>query len=96
MPTPVWLRATFSAPWQRIWYEGDSVNLSIGQGFLTATPLQLAVAYSALANGGMVVRPHQENYGTTTILERYMEEAMAGAGYHCAGGSLERVPLLHG
>ena len=58
VPTPSWLRQTFSTPAQRIWYEGYSVNLSIGQGYLAVTPLQLAVAYSALANGGIVVRPH--------------------------------------
>jgi penicillin-binding protein 2 len=58
IPTPAWLRHTFSAPWARTWYEGTSVNLSIGQGYLEATPLQLAVAYSTLANGGKVVRPH--------------------------------------
>ncbi len=58
VPTPAWLRQTFRDPAQRIWYEGYSVNLSIGQGYLAVTPLQLAVAYSALANGGSVVRPH--------------------------------------
>jgi penicillin-binding protein 2 len=58
VPTPAWLRRTFRQPAQRIWYEGYSVNLSIGQGYLAVTPLQLAVAYSALANGGKVVRPH--------------------------------------
>jgi penicillin-binding protein 2 len=58
VPTPGWLQRTFHEPWQRIWYEGYSVNLSIGQGSLAVTPLQLAVAYSTLANGGTVVRPH--------------------------------------
>jgi penicillin-binding protein 2 len=48
------VRARYGQPW----YEGQSINLSIGQGYLQVTPLQLAVAYSALANGGTVVRPH--------------------------------------
>jgi penicillin-binding protein 2 len=40
------------------WYVGDNVNLSVGQGELQTNPLQIAVAYAALANGGRVVRPH--------------------------------------
>ena len=43
---------------ERPWSTGDNVNLSVGQGDLQATPLQMAVAYSAIANGGRVVRPH--------------------------------------
>ena len=42
----------------RPWSEGDNVNLAVGQGDVQATPLQLATAYSALANGGYIVRPH--------------------------------------
>jgi penicillin-binding protein 2 len=40
------------------WTIGDNVNTAVGQGDDQVTPLQLAVAYSALANGGRVVRPH--------------------------------------
>jgi penicillin-binding protein 2 len=40
------------------WTPGDNVNLAVGQGDLQATPLQLAVAYSAIANDGTIVRPH--------------------------------------
>ncbi len=42
----------------RPWSIGDNINLAVGQGDVQVTPLQLAVAYSAIANGGSVVRPH--------------------------------------
>jgi penicillin-binding protein 2 len=40
------------------WTIGDNVNMAVGQGDVQVTPLQLAVAYSAIANGGTVVTPH--------------------------------------
>jgi penicillin-binding protein 2 len=44
--------------WQdRPWSVGDNVNLSVGQGDLAANPLQMAVAYATIANGGRVLRP---------------------------------------
>jgi penicillin-binding protein 2 len=42
----------------RPWTIGDEVNLAVGQGDLQATPLQMAVAYSAIENGGRILRPH--------------------------------------
>ena len=40
------------------WTVGDTVNMSIGQGFTSATPLQIAVMFSAIANNGYRVKPH--------------------------------------
>jgi penicillin-binding protein 2 len=42
----------------RPWSIGDNESLAVGQGDVQVTPLQLAVAYSAIANGGTVVTPH--------------------------------------
>jgi penicillin-binding protein 2 len=59
IPTPAWRNALFKRKLtDRPWSVGDNINLSIGQGDLSVTPLQLAVAYAAVANGGWVVRPH--------------------------------------
>jgi penicillin-binding protein 2 len=43
---------------ERPWSAGDNVQLATGQGDLQSNPLQMAVAYAALANGGTVVTPH--------------------------------------
>jgi len=43
---------------REVWTVGDTVNMSIGQGFLQATPLQVAVMFAVPANGGYRVKPH--------------------------------------
>ncbi len=50
-----WKRRNFNN-WE--WTIGDTVNMSIGQGFTVATPLQVAVQFAAVANHGYRVRPH--------------------------------------
>jgi penicillin-binding protein 2 len=52
LPTQPWQQANLSG-----WHEGDTANVSIGQGYLTVTPLQMAVMTAAIANGGTVFWP---------------------------------------
>ena len=54
------------------WGIGDQLNLGVGQGYLSATPLQMALVASGIANGGYYVQPHlvssiRQNDGTTML-----------------------------
>ena len=58
LPTPRWRDRWYKQGLtDRPWSVGDNINLSVGQGDLLANPLQMAVAYGAIANGGRVLRP---------------------------------------
>ena len=53
IPDPEWKRETMNDRWR----VGDNYNLSIGQGYMSATPLQVATAFVAIANRGKLLRP---------------------------------------
>jgi penicillin-binding protein 2 len=53
-PSQEWKQKTRKEPW----YPGDTISVSIGQGLLAVTPIQMATMISAVANGGTLVRPH--------------------------------------
>lgn len=69
--------ASASDPVARKWKTGDDINLAIGQGDLLVTPLQLAVALSALANGGTIYVPQLANAITDSsgnVIHQYEAE----------------------
>jgi penicillin-binding protein 2 len=53
VPTKEWKSRTYKEPW----YKGETISVSVGQGFMLATPLQMVNAYSAIANGGRLYLP---------------------------------------
>jgi len=53
VPDSLWKKINFG----KEWYAGDTANMSIGQGYLEATPLQMASLISTIANGGVIYKP---------------------------------------
>lgn len=60
VPSREWKKKAYAKKdrWFQDWYPGDTVNMSIGQGSMAATPLQCAVLMSFIVNGGQRVRPY--------------------------------------
>lgn len=54
VPTPEWKKKFSGEPW----YTGDTYNISVGQGDLLVSPLQMAMATAAVANGGTLLKPY--------------------------------------
>lgn len=65
VPSTFWKEDTLKEQW----YLGDTYNLSIGQGFVTTTPLQVAMGTSAFANGGYLCDPLLLKVGSTLAKE---------------------------
>lgn len=57
VPDKEWKKEYFQNENEQIWLPGDTYNLSIGQGYLSVTPLEVVSAFSAIANGGKLLKP---------------------------------------
>jgi penicillin-binding protein 2 len=79
LPTRAWKRQTQGEPWST----GDDYNLGIGQGFMTATPLQQAQMASVIANGGFLYKPsiihHMTDADGNTVFVNDRSEIVARA-----------------
>lgn len=83
IPTPEWRRDTFKGQ-EAVWGPGHNVNLSIGQGDLLVTPLQMTMVYGAIANGGTL---HQPRLATA------VEDAGGNAILTIDKGSSRKLPI---
>jgi penicillin-binding protein 2 len=54
VPSQAWKLKTFNEQW----YDGDTINLSIGQGFISVTVMEIADFISGIVNNGVVYKPH--------------------------------------
>jgi penicillin-binding protein 2 len=71
IPSPQWKQETRNEEW----YIGDTYNASIGQGDITASPLQVAMATAAIANGGKVFQPQLlENKKPKILKQDFIKE----------------------
>lgn len=60
----------------KIWHPGETINASIGQGYMLASPLQLAVMTARLVNGGKEVKPWLAGYSGSTKLYKITDTDM--------------------
>ncbi len=63
MPSPEWKLRVLKTPW----YAGETVSVAIGQGQVSATPIQMARVAAFIANGGRLVRPHFARQASTPL-----------------------------
>ena len=64
LPSPEWKKRRFKRLEQKKWFAGETISIGIGQGYNAYTPIQLAQAMAALANDGVLYRPHLVKYIT--------------------------------
>ncbi len=81
IPTKKWKERRLGEAWMG----GETISAAIGQGFNLVTPIQLAVAYAALANGGVLVKPR-------TVLRRETHDGVVEAGTPKPLGRLPVAP----
>ena len=79
VPTRSWKEGRFGETWKT----GDTLNLGIGQGFLLASPLQMAVMMARIANGGKAVEPYlyeskKKEFGSIGISPAHLRQVRKG------------------
>lgn len=66
IPDSTWKKVKFHQPW----FQGETLNMAIGQGYLLVTPLEILRLTGIIARNGQVVEPHLVETGQTAIAEK--------------------------
>lgn len=64
LPSPEWKKKRFKKKQDQKWLPGDLINMSIGQGYVLVTPIQIASVYQTIANNGVQLKP--------TVVDRFV------------------------
>jgi penicillin-binding protein 2 len=74
MPSTEWKRHAYKRAAEQVWYPGETISVGIGQGYMLATPMQLAHAVSGIASRGQIFKPRLvaavRPAGSTTLTQR--------------------------
>lgn len=84
LPSREWKMKRFRKPEHQKWYPGETISIGIGQGYNNYTPIQLAQATAAIANDGVMFRPH---------LVKYVENPRTGEKRPVEPKPLRNIPL---
>ena len=96
IPTPAWRNRLYQHHLtDRPWSVGDNINLAVGQGDLETNPLQMAVAYAALGNGGTIVTPHLGD-DVESVTGKVLQEIRPAPRRHIDISPLTRQTILGG
>lgn len=93
VPDAAWKkRYNENYPEYQMWLPGDTVNMSIGQGDMLTTPLQMALVYAGLANDGDIMKPHvlKDVLGSEGDVIRTIEPEVL----HATGASAEMLGVV--
>ncbi len=76
VPSSAWKKKVFGERW----YDGETISVAVGQGYMLATPLQLANAYAAIANGGTLYTPQlvEGIYSGGRLVKKMSAQARGG------------------
>jgi penicillin-binding protein 2 len=77
MPSTEWKRHAYKRAAEQVWFPGETISVGIGQGYMLATPMQLAHAVSGIASRGQIFKPRLVTgvrpAGSTTVAPREVQ-----------------------